>query len=111
MAAYSNALRDKLYDLLPAYIRTRDIEQHEPLRGLLALIEQQADEIEGDIRQLYEDAFVETAEPWAVPYIGDLVGTTPLFDESRVRDGDTAAEQAYIAEPAVDIDLAVVEAL
>lgn len=92
MAAYSNALRDKLHDLLPAYIRTRDIEQHEPLRGLLALIEQQADEIEGDIRQLYEDAFVETAEPWAVPYIGDLVGTTPLFDESRVRDGDTAAE-------------------
>ena len=64
----------------------------EPLRGLLGIIEQQADEIDGDIRQLYENAFIETCEPWAVPYIGDLVGTLPLFDESRVRDGDTAAE-------------------
>ncbi|MBU3078989.1 hypothetical protein [Sphingomonas quercus] len=92
MPAYSHQSRNKLYDLLPAYLRTRDIEQGEPLRALLALIEAQADIVEGDIRQLYEDAFVETAEPWAVPYIGDLVGTTPLFDDSRVRDGDTAAE-------------------
>jgi hypothetical protein len=90
--AYSNAIQDKLYDLLPTYIRARDAEQGEPLRGLLSILEAQADEIDGDIRQLYEDAFVETCEPWAVPYIGDLVGTTPLFDDSRVRDGDTAAE-------------------
>jgi hypothetical protein len=90
--AYSNAVRDKLYDLLPAHIRARDAEEGEPLRGLLGIIEQQADEIDGDIRQLYENAFIETCEPWAVPYIGDLVGTLPLFDESRVRDGDTAAE-------------------
>ena len=90
--AYSNAPRDKLYDLLPAYLRTRDSEQGEPLRALLGIIERQADEVDADIRQLSNNAFVETCEPWAIPYIGDLVGTTPLFDESRVRDGDTAAE-------------------
>jgi hypothetical protein len=90
--AFSNAARDKLYNLLPAYIRTRDAEQGKPLRGLLTILEAQADEIDADIRQLYENAFIETCEPWAIPYIGDLVGTTPLFDESRVRDGDTAAE-------------------
>jgi hypothetical protein len=90
--AYSNALRDKLYDLLPAYLRARDAEQGEPLRGLLDIVEKQADAVDADIRQLYENAFIETCEPWAVPYIGDLVGTLPLFDDSRVRDGDTPAE-------------------
>jgi hypothetical protein len=90
--AYSNAATDKLYGLLPAHIRERDAATGEPLRGLLRIIERQADAVEGDIRQLQDDAFIETCEPWVVPYIGDLVGTTPLFDESRVRDGNTAAD-------------------
>ncbi len=89
---YSTAPSDKLYHLLPAYIRERDFAAGEPLRALLGIVEQQADAIEEDIGQLYEDAFIETCEPWVIPYIGDLVGTTPLFDESRVRDGETAAE-------------------
>ena len=89
---YSTTRSDKLYGLLPAYIRERDVAAGEPLRALLAVIEQQADLIEEDIGQLYENAFIETCEPWVIPYIGDLVGTTPLFDETRVRDGDTAAE-------------------
>ncbi len=90
--AYSNASQDKLYGLLPAYVRERDVAEGEPLRALLRLIERQADAIEEDVGQLGNNAFVETSEPWAVPYIGDLVGTTPLFDENRVRDGDTARE-------------------
>ncbi len=90
--SYSTADTDKLYGLLPAYIRERDFEAGEPLRALLAIVEQQADAIEEDIGQLYENAFIETCEPWVIPYIGDLVGTTPLFDESRVRDGQTAEE-------------------
>ncbi len=90
--AYSNAPRDKLYELLPAYLRERDDAEGRPLQALLRLIERQADLLEADIAQLRDDAFIETCEPWAVPYIGDLVGTSPLFDESRVKDGDTAAE-------------------
>ena len=60
--------------------------------ALLDIVDLQADLIEEDIRQLQENAFIETCEPWVVAYIGDLVGTTPLFDESRVKDGDTAVE-------------------
>ena len=90
--AFSNAERDRLYDLLPAFIRERDQQSGEGLRGLLDIVDLQADVIEEDIRQLQEDAFIETCEPWVVAYIGDLVGTTPLFDESRVKDGDTAVE-------------------
>lgn len=90
--AFSNAPEGKLYGLLPATLRERDAAEGEPLRALLRIVERQTDAIEGDIGQLYDDAFVETCEPWVVPYIGDLVGTTPLFDESRTRDGDTARE-------------------
>ncbi|MGD9535588.1 MAG: hypothetical protein AB7P52_03780 [Alphaproteobacteria bacterium] len=88
--AYSTADKDKLFQLLPVHIRERDEAEGGPLKALLHLIEQQADAIDGDIRQLQHDAFIETAEPWVIPYIGDLVGTTPLFDESRVVDYGTA---------------------
>jgi len=90
--AYSNAPADKLYGLLPAYVRERDAAGGEPLRALLRIVERQADAVEADVAQLLADAFIETCEPWVVPYLGDLVGTTPLFDDSRVRDGDTAGE-------------------
>jgi len=90
--AFSNAERDRLYDLLPAFIRECDQQSGMGLRGLLDIVDTQADVIEEDIKQLQEDAFIETCEPWVVAYIGDLVGTTPLFDESRVKDGDTAVE-------------------
>jgi len=89
--AYSNdRAGEKLYNLLPAYVREQDADQGGPLKGLLALIEAQSDLLEGDIHQLLNDAFIETCEPWVIPYIGDLLATTPLFDESRVRDGNTA---------------------
>ncbi|MFZ5673520.1 MAG: hypothetical protein ACOZAM_11215 [Pseudomonadota bacterium] len=100
--AFSNAGRDRLYDLLPAFIRARDQESGEALRALLDIIDGQADVVEEDIRQLQENAFVETCEPWAVAYIGDLVGTSPLFDESRVKDGDTAVELFRDLEGAED---------
>src|SRR3954452_11615835 len=89
---FSNAARDRLYGLLPAFIRERDAQAGEGLRALLDVIDTQADVIEEDIGQLQANAFVETCEPWVVAYIGDLVGTAPLFDESRVKDGDTAVE-------------------
>jgi hypothetical protein len=84
--------RERLYERLPAIYRERDAESGEALRALLGIIEEQADLLEADIRRLWDNFFVETCEPWVVPYIGDLVGATPLFDESRVRQPDTARE-------------------
>jgi hypothetical protein len=88
--AYSTAESEKLYQLLPVHIRERDAAEGGPLKALLHLIEGQADTIDDDIRQLQLNAFIETCEPWAIPYIGDLVGTTPLFDDSRTLDHGTA---------------------
>jgi hypothetical protein len=64
----------RLYDLLPAVYRRRDAEEGFPLRALLAVVGEQADIVEDDIRRLYENWFIETCQDWVVPYLGDLVG-------------------------------------
>ena len=65
---------DRLYALLPVIHRSRDAAQGYPLKALLAVITEQVNVVEDDIAQLYENWFIETAQDWAVPYIGDLVG-------------------------------------
>ncbi|MFC5802023.1 hypothetical protein [Streptomyces formicae] len=76
---------DGLAELLPQWHRLRDAEAGEPLRALLAVIAEQADRIRDGVEQSYEDLFVETAAPWVLPYLGDLVGHTPLPGYERVR--------------------------
>lgn len=90
--AYSNAATDKLFGLLPAYIRQADEEKGGPLKALLAIVQQSADAIEDDIWQLGANAFVETAEPWAVPYIGELVGNLRLASADTDADSGAAAD-------------------
>jgi hypothetical protein len=68
---------DRLAELLPYVHRLRDDGQGEPLRALLQVIAEQVDVVEDDIRQLYDNWFVETCQDWVVPYIGELVGYRP----------------------------------
>ena len=71
---------DRLFQLLPAIYRQRDAERGWPLRSLLRVIAGQVDVVEQDIAQLYENWFIETCQDWVVPYIGGLIGYTPLVD-------------------------------
>lgn len=73
---------DELYNLLPAVYRLRDAEQGGALRELLALIAEQFDHVDGDIARLYDNWFIETADEWVVPYIGDLIGVRGLHPVS-----------------------------
>jgi hypothetical protein len=68
-----------IFDLLPAVHRIRDRAQGDPLRALLAVIQSEVSALEDNIGQLYDDAFIETCQEWVVPYIGDLLGVTPLL--------------------------------
>ena len=65
---------DRLYNLMPFIYRQRDEEQGFPLLALLQVITEQANVVENDISQLYDNWFVETCQDWVVPYIGDLIG-------------------------------------
>ncbi|GHI09583.1 hypothetical protein AQI88_27725 [Streptomyces cellostaticus] len=75
---------DGLAELLPRWHRLRDAEEGEPLRALLAVIAEQLDRVRDGVRQSYEDLFVETAAPWVLPYLGDLVGYRTLPGYERV---------------------------
>ncbi|HRP22095.1 MAG TPA: hypothetical protein PK925_15830, partial [Alicycliphilus sp.] len=69
---------ERLYQLLPAIHRLRDAEQGQPLRALLAVIEEELTALELDAARLYDNWFIETCDEWTVPYIGDLVGARPI---------------------------------
>jgi hypothetical protein len=80
---------ETLYALLPAVYRTRDAEQGQPLRALLALSEEALDAARAE----YDDWFIETCDPALIPYIGDLLGVRPL---AGVETG-AVSERAYVA--------------
>ena len=61
-------------------------EADEPLRALLALLEQTFSAVHENIEALYHDLFIETCDPWAIPYIADLLGTSHLAgDPATIR--------------------------
>lgn len=84
--------RVPLYDRLPEIYKIRDEEQFPPgqLRAFLGIIERAFGAIHADIESLYDDLFVETAADWAVPYIGDLLGTTHLAGDPWTIRADVA---------------------
>lgn len=65
--------KKNLYDLLPAIYRERDAELGKPLEAVMGVISEQVRVIEDNIDDLYENWFIETCDPWVVPYIGDLL--------------------------------------
>lgn len=77
---------DRLYDLLPVVYRQRDAAQGYPLQALLRVIAEQVNLVQADIDQLYENWFIETAEEWVVPYIGELIGYRPVHEAGEPGD-------------------------
>lgn len=71
---------DTLYALLPAYLRQRDAQSGGALQQLLAIIGRQANAIDRDLMQMADNWFIETCEPWVVPYIAELLGFEPTLD-------------------------------
>ncbi len=84
---------DRLYSLLPVVYRQRDEELGGPLRDLLRIITEQVNVVEDDIFQLYENWFIETCQDWAVPYIGKLIGYTPVHEAGEPGQAATTEEQ------------------
>ena len=77
-------MRQRLYDLLPAYVRFRDAYQGEPLRAVMEAMELPYEAVLDDLEALYAGWFIETCDLWRVPYIGDLLGVRGLDQESQL---------------------------
>jgi hypothetical protein len=85
---------DRLNQLLPAVYRMRDADQKYPLQALLRVIAEQVNVVEDDVRQLYQNWFIETADDWVVPYIADLIGYRPVSDAGLTGDVATSEGRA-----------------
>lgn len=83
----------RLFDLLPAVHRIRDVERGGPLRALLSVIEREVALVESDISRLYDNWFVETCDEWVVPYLGDLLGVRALAP----LDGEVFTQRSFVA--------------
>jgi len=68
---------EKIWELIPAFYREEDGLADNPgvLRGMVRILASQAASLRRNTDRLWEDSFIEDCDDWAVPYIGDLVGT------------------------------------
>jgi hypothetical protein len=71
-------LLDRLYDLLPAHLRAEDARAGQVIRALTRIATETFDVIRADIERRYDNLFIETCDPWVVPYLAALVGFTAL---------------------------------
>lgn len=90
--------KDKLYELLPAVYRQRDIKLGKPLEGLVDIIASQVHLMEEDIGGLYDNWFVETCDEWVTAYIADLVGARSLSaSKASAKSSNPVSQRAYVA--------------
>ena len=78
---------EKLWEWIPEVYRDADGRDDNPgkgtLRALVELIADQAAVIRRDVDRLWDDQQITLADDWAVPYIGDLLGTRPVSEQNR----------------------------
>lgn len=81
-----------LYNRLPEIYRQRDSEQQPPgqLAAYLALVEDVFGKVHDNIGGLYRDHFIESCSPWVIPYLGELLGVSPLSGEAWTLRADVA---------------------
>ena len=76
---------EKLWDWLPEVYKTEDglADNPDVLRAIVEVLARQAAVARRSIDRLWEDQFIEICDDWAVPYIGDLVGTRLVHELNR----------------------------
>lgn len=84
-----------IYNLLPEVYRRQDARRGYPLKALLSIISEQATVVKDDIDRLWDNFFVETADDWVLPYLGDLIGNLPIHAVVRGRRADLAKTISY----------------
>jgi phage tail-like protein len=87
-------MNERLYQLFPEVYRYWDYYEGQPLRALMAVLEQVFDKVEEDIRAQNENWFIETCAARIVPYIGALVGAGETDDPAALPTARTLVADA-----------------
>jgi hypothetical protein len=86
------AMGEWLYDNLPEHYRVRDAGHGYPLRDFLSVLGEQGDILRDEALRLFDNQFLETCEPWLVPYLAALFGYRPVHDIGEVSQRALAAQ-------------------
>ncbi len=96
---YDSYYAQRLWQLLPAVYRSADTDSFDapgPLRELLDRIGAQVAVVRRSIDRLWADQSIETCDDWAIPYIGDLLGTNLVHNlDARAQRLDVAKTIHY----------------
>jgi hypothetical protein len=81
-----------LYQRLPEIYRMRDTEQQPPgqLKAFVGVLNEVNHALHDDIATLYLDFFIETCNPWVIPYLADLLGVSHLSGDPHDLRADVA---------------------
>jgi hypothetical protein len=92
---------DRLYDLLPQVVRDSDAFAGQPLRALFRILTAEAGHVEDDILGLYRNWFVETCDPWVLPYLAEVLGyrVVPEIAPPAADDSPRGRERARMLHP------------
>src|SRR5262249_17993984 len=76
---------EKISEWIPAIYKDEDGLGANPgaLRGIVEILARQAATARRSIDRLWDDQFIELCDDWAIPYIGDLVGTRLAHELNR----------------------------
>ncbi|MEO7653854.1 MAG: hypothetical protein ABIZ80_25640 [Bryobacteraceae bacterium] len=76
---------EKIWEWIPAVYRDEDGLAANPdvLRSVVKILAGQAATARRSIDRLWEDQYIELCDDWAIPYIGDLVGTRLIHELNR----------------------------
>ncbi|HWP41606.1 MAG TPA: hypothetical protein VNO14_00125, partial [Blastocatellia bacterium] len=76
---------EKIWEWIPAIYKEEDGLAVRPdvLRSIVEILARQAAIARRSIDRLWEDEFIELCDDWAIPYIGDLVGTRLVHELNR----------------------------
>jgi hypothetical protein len=89
---------EKFWQMIPGIYREMDAATPTPgvLRALVGVFARQAARVHRSNDRAWEDMFIEFCDDWAVPYLGDLVGTRLIpISTSRARRADVAKTIYY----------------
>jgi hypothetical protein len=76
---------EKIWEWIPAIYKDEDGLAPRPdvLRSIVIILARQAAIARRSIDRLWDDQFIELCDDWAIPYIGDLVGTRLVHELNR----------------------------
>lgn len=83
--AFERYYTEKIWDWIPSVYKDEDGLAAKPdvLRSMVQILARHAAIARRSIDRLWDDQFIELCDDWAIPYIGDLVGTRLVHELNR----------------------------